>query len=683
MHYRNILMLLLALPALGGWGMETRQLYVAPGGKDGNPGTIRQPLATPAGAREAIRALKRAGNYPAGGMTVNLRGGEYPLDGSFTLGAEDSGTADGPVVYQAYKNERVRLIGGRKIDGFVPVTDPAVLARLDPAARGKVLQVNLNAKGITEFGKFVSRGFSRPTMPAHLTLFFNGQEMTVARWPNEGSVKIAAIPPDTAQPDGHGKSIGTLEAGFYFEGDRPARWQQSGDIWVHGYWAWDWANSYERIEKLNPAMRLIHTAKPYGLYGFRAGQHYYFLNILEELDQPGEYYLDRATGILYFWPPATMKEAEIYVSLLAEPMVVLKDASHVLLRGLTLEYTRGHAVTISGGEGTLVERCAIRHIGNWAVRIEGGAGHGVRGCDIDHLGDGGILLQGGDRKTLTSAGHFADNNEIHHMGQWSKCYQPAVLIQGVGARVTHNLIHDGPHCGILLHGNDHLIEFNELHHLCLETGDVGAFYLGRDYTERGNVVRFNYFHHLGGIGLGSMAVYLDDCASGVTVYGNIFYQTQRAAFVGGGRDNVVENNIFVECQPAVAIDGRGLDKSPVWFTMVYETMRKRLEDMNYRQPPYSTRYPKLLELEPYYARAERTGIPPEGNVVARNVCRGGKWLDIYWHAKPEIVDIRDNLTDADPHFVDASKENFQLKDDSPAYARGFKRIPVEQIGLKR
>ncbi|MCZ7636318.1 MAG: hypothetical protein M5U12_09950 [Verrucomicrobia bacterium] len=51
--------------------------------------------------------------------------------------------------------------------------------------------------------------------------------------------------------------------------------------------------------------------------------------------------------------------------------------------------------------------------------------------------------------------------------------------------------------------------------------------------------------------------------SGTEITGNIFYRVQRAAFLGG-RDHLVVNNIFVDCDPAVEVDGRGLDSSPVW-----------------------------------------------------------------------------------------------------------------------
>jgi parallel beta-helix repeat protein len=177
-----------------------------------------------------------------------------------------------------------------------------------------------------------------------------------------------------------------------------------------------------------------------------------------------------------------------------------------------------------------------------------------------------------------------------------------------------------------------------------------------------------------------MAVYLDDCASGTTIFGNIFYQCTRAVFIGGGRNNRVENNIFVDCDPAIQIDGRGLDPKPVWRHMVDQVMRGRLDAVDHRQPPYSTRYPDLKQLYPYYA--ENVGIPPEGNLIVRNICRGS-WLNIHWHAKTKSIAIQNNMTEDDPLFVDAEGLDFQLRVDSPAYELGFKRIPVDKIGPRR
>jgi hypothetical protein len=178
-----------------------------------------------------------------------------------------------------------------------------------------------------------------------------------------------------------------------------------------------------------------------------------------------------------------------------------------------------------------------------------------------------------------------------------------------------------------------------------------------------------------------MGIYNDDCVSGTDMYGNVFWKVQRAAFLGGGRDFRVENNVFVDCTPAISLDGRGVSKAPVWHDMVYKTMKERLEAMNWRQPPYSTRYPELADLEPLYERDD--GIPPGKILVARNICVGGTWTEIHWGATPEMVRFQDNLVGQDPHFIDAANGNFALKPDSPAFKLGFKAIPFERIGLPK
>ncbi len=207
-----------------------------------------------------------------GGVTISLRGGDYVRTAALELTAEDSGTADSPVVWRSCPDETVRLLGGRQLTEFQPVKDAAVLARLDEQARDRVREVDLRALGITDFGDLSSRGFGRPTVPAHCELFFDGKPMTLARWPNEGQwTQIAGFPEAHAQDDGHGGKIGQLEDGFFYSGDRPQRWKDTSDVWVHGYWSWDWANSYERVAALDLEQRLIKTAPPYGQYGFRKG----------------------------------------------------------------------------------------------------------------------------------------------------------------------------------------------------------------------------------------------------------------------------------------------------------------------------------------------------------------------------------------------------------------------------
>ncbi len=672
--------------------------HVAPTGNDANAGSKAKPFATLEAARDAARReISRTTKRKP--FTIWLHGGDYVRTNALELAAQDSGTPNAPIVWRAYKDERVRLLGGRTLTGFQPVSDPTVLSRLGESARGHVVQINLRALGITDYGEMKSRGFGRPTAVSHCELFFDHRPMTLARWPNEGEfTKIAGYP--AGQKDEHGGQLGPLDKGFFYSGDRPRRWQDISGLWAHGYWAYDWANSYEQIASIDLDQRLVKTLPPNGHYGFRKDQRIYFLNVLEELDQPGEWFLDRKTGVLYFWPPNGFSNVsgflntveETLLSLLNQPLLKLTDVSNVTFRGLTLEATRANAVEIKGGASNRIAGCLIRNIGDSGVVINGGFGHGVESCDIFDTGDGGVDLNGGDRKTLTPAGHFVENCHFQRQGRWSKCYVAAIHLNGVGMRASHNLIHDHPHCAILYWGNDHLMEFNEIHHIALETGDVGAIYTGRDYTFRGNKIRNNFIHHTGGVGMGSMGVYMDDCVSGTEVFGNVFYKVHWAMFIGGGRDHRVENNLFVDCDPAVRMDGRGLDKSPVWHGMVNDYMRGQLAKVPLEL--YRARYPEMKSLDAHYGPPGGPaitgdafkGVPPEGNVVARNVCVG-KWLDAGWHSTAAMLKVENNLTNAasslaSPINDHSPARDFALQKNSPAFALGIQKIPVEQIGLR-
>jgi hypothetical protein len=418
-------------------------------------------------------------------------------------------------------------------------------------------------------------------------------------------------------------------------------------------------------------------AKPYHHYGYRNGQWFYAFNVLAEIDQPGEWYLDRHAGILYFWPPAPIQEGQVIVSV-APTLVQLNGASHVTIRGLTLEAVRGTAVVVNGGSHNRISGCTIRNGGGSAISVSGQA-HAVVGCDVYQMAEGGISLSGGDRAALTPGGLVAENNHIHHYGRWKPMYSAGISIWGVGIRVAHNLIHHAPHQAIGFGGNDHVIELNEIHNVCFESNDAGAMYAGRDWTMRGTVIRNNFMHHVYGFEKrGCVGVYLDDMFCGTEITGNVFYQVPMAAFIGGGRDCLVANNVFVDCSPALHIDARALGWAGYHAQEWIKEGREKgtLSGTRYREPPYRDRYPRLpgiLDDDP---------AAPRGNVVTRNICWKGHWDDIEAAARP-LVTMKDNLVDVEPRFVDAARFDFRLRDDSPAWKMGFQRIPFEKIGLYR
>jgi hypothetical protein len=569
--------------------------YVSPKGADTNAGTKARPFASLERARDAARAAKHDGS-----ITIWLRGGDYQRATTFVLTSADSGTAASPVVYRAVAGERVRIVGGVAVKKF-------------RKWRGEILRADLRAQGITNYGELISRGMRRPGIAA-LELFFNGQPMTLARWPNIGWAYTDAATRDKAENQ------------FAYTGERAARWTKAPDAWVHGYWYYDWADHYELITSIDTAHHLIDTAAPNPSYAYRAGQRWHLVNVLDELDEPGEWYLDRAAGMLYFWPPSPIASGAAEVSLLDKPLVSIEGASYLEFRDLDFALTRADGIVIQDGSHNRMLHCVVANTGNTGVVIHGGVANTVEDSEIRATGDGGVVLDGGDRKTLTAAGHIAARNHIHDYARWSRTYTPAIEVSGVGNRVIGNTIDHAPHFAIWVHGNDHMIAGNDVHTVAMETADASAYYIGADTTERGNTVRANYFHNLG---LGDInAVYLDDESSGSFVVGNVIRGAARGVKIGGGNDNVLEQNKFIGDDIGVHFDARGMGWQKAYFDGTNPALLNRLKAMPYKEEPWRSRYPQLPGF------LNQTPRLPTGNAIRNNEC----WCRVW-------VDYRDKLTE--------------------------------------
>lgn len=644
----------------------------------GAPGT--GPIRTLSRARDLIRKTRAVDGLPVGGVSVLLRGGCYFLEAPFVLEKEDSGTEEAPIVYRSFPGESARIIGGKRLTGFRPVTDAVVRDRLPKESRDQVVQIDLPALGITDFGEYRNRG-SGVSEVAPLELFFDREPMTVARWPKKSIL-----------PNRDFERIADVRGTTLIYTDpRPARWKSQADIFLHGYFRIDWASSIARVTALRPATREIETDPPGGdnNYTFTPGGRFFYFNVLDELSQPGEWYLDRHTGMLYFLPPAPVATGETIVSCVTAPLIRLHDASHVRLERLVVECTRDHGLEILGGRQVTVAGCTIRNTGREGVRMEGGERHALVSCDIHDTGDCGVWIpSAGDRATLTPCGHRIHNCHFHHNGRGGRTFFPAINMAGCGITATHNLIRENTHVGLAFPGNDHLIEFNEFYNLTLETDDCGCIYIGRDFTCQGTVIRHNYFHHVGGSGrswYGSSGVYVDDCAGGVEVVGNVFLHAKKGVIIGGGVNGHIRNNIMVSCEPAVHFDERGASaRAEETGNMVHGCMRQAFYALKANEPPFSEKYPSLDRV--HRALQAGTGILAWNAQVSRNIAVRsiGHWFYNSWTSIPEYVEVRDNMIGEDPRFVDADFGVLQLRDDSPAYSKiGFERIPFEEIGLVR
>ncbi len=669
------------------WPAAAADFYVAPDGDDSHPGTKDRPFRTLERARDALRELRAHGEDEFGGGAVILRGGRYSREHSFVLDGQDSGEADAPITYRAAAGETAILDGGQTIDAddFRPVGDPDVRARLLSEVRDAVREVDLRGLGITDYGRFGPRGWGRPDIPAPMELFLDGVPQTVARWPNEGHIPLGEVLQSGSRPrDGDEEEKPGI---FRYNTDRAQRWVDAEDLFISGLFGVSWGHDTIGVAEIDTEAGTITTDGPHS-YGFRQPgfpgnfqTHYYAVNLIEEIELPGEYYIDRNAGVLYFLPPYPLAHSRIQLSALADPFIDLNGTSHVRIEGLVFENARGMGIRIRGGEDNRVVGCTLRALGGNAVSIAGGSGHHVVSCNVYHTGRGGITLSGGDRATLAPAGHAVRNCDIHRYNRWIRHYNPAVSASGVGSRIEHNHMHHALHQGVTFSGNEHRIAFNEIHRVLRDISDMGSIYIGRDPTFAGNVIEYNFFHHLFDFqegGPGVQAIFFDDDTIYVAkVFGNVFYRTGSTGvikFHGGGGASIA-NNIAVD-SPQLVQDGPGDRQGIARAISKMHTdephghgFPEKVAAMNIAEAPYRTRYPYLHDTYEGY----NEGTP--------------RWNNFE--------------TDDDfSHFVNPDELDFQLREDSPLLDRvaedvsdrvygadgediAFQPIPFYDIGLYR
>jgi hypothetical protein len=576
-------------------------LHVAPEGADSADGTEARPFATLEKAQDAIRAIKKTheGTLPRGGARVVIHGGVYPAKQPFALAAEDSGSPGSPVVYQARAGASPVFDGGITVTGWRPISDAGVLAKLDPAVREHVLEADLKALGVADLGD--------PTALRRRPEFYcDGTPQTLARWPNEGFVKTGKVL-GTETFKVYNTILGCRDGKFEFTEDRPARWVDEPDVRLYGYWFWDWSDDFQKVASIDPAAHTIILDRPYSSYGYRKGQRYHAVNVLRELDAPGEWYVDRGRGVIDWLPPEGVDASRSVTtfSVYSQPFVSLDDVRDVVLMGLVFQNARSDGIHMRGGADCLIAGCTLQRLGGDAIVVAGGRHHGLFGCTMRTLGCGGMRVSGGDRRTLTPGGHYVENCSVSDISRAKRTYTPAVLLDGCGNRIAHNRFERIPSSAMRIEGNDHLIELNEIRHVVEESDDQGGIDMFGNPLYRGVVIRWNRWSDIrGGTECGAAGIRLDDMISGVTIYGNLFERCGAVLFGGvqvhGGKDNLIDGNAFLDCYAGVSFSRWAESR---WL----EALGRFKRDAG--SPTYASRYPDLGRLE----------VDPNVNVLSRNI----------------------------------------------------------------
>ncbi|XP_052258950.1 uncharacterized protein LOC127863458 [Dreissena polymorpha] len=541
---------------------------------------------------------------------IELLKGHHDLEATLQINISN-------VVIRSYQRQTVYVTGGKPIESryFKHVTDHDVLATLPHIARQHVRVVHLPDVGITNFGTINEFGFYRQN-PAPIEMFFNGKPLHVAQWPNEGFINIIEVP---AGPNG---------TRFQYNSSVPTGWVNETDLWVYGYWFWSWADMSVKVATLNASTGIVTLVKN-PQFGLKIGHfggppeqvrfadqggYFRFYNVFSELDSSGEYYMDRSSGNLYVWMPnqdGNISLSDVtYVSLINDCINIAQNVHDITLTDFTLEACRGHGISGVNVHDIQIQNLEIRNTGLTGALFSGDSRDvTISQCMIHDVG-GGITVYGGKRALLESSGAVIENNEIYDFSRLGAVGYNAITINGVGHLVRHNTIYNGQYTGIMYHGNDIVMEYNHVHHTCVNASDCGALHTGRDWTTRGNKIRYNLVTDTLRLvpGADVRGVMLDDQSSSTTIVNNVFSNNEVHVNIGGGRDNIVANNVFYGAtRYSMQVDGRGVghpnDKD----------LMERLHQMPYTSALWSMRYPELAIID------QRNKSLPEGNQIHKNV----------------------------------------------------------------
>lgn len=581
----------------------------------GGDGSAARPFASVQAVVEGVRAARTAGTVKSGeSVEVLFAPGRHFVPNGVKLSAADSGTAAAPVVWRSREAAKAMLTSGIPLpaNAFTKVDDPSVLARLPESARGKVYVADIAPLVPGTIPPLADAFGGTPAKPL---LFTGGTFGTLARWPNDGYTSFTQGVDKGGTVRRHGA--------FVYDNPRARRWDFAAGVWLNGYWTHDWSNhsvraaSYGSENGTNNVIRLAADV-PYGVMGGTWGRkerRFFVFNLLEELDAPGEWYLDRARKRLYLMPRHGEPTADDDTTLVfsSEPVLLAQGVRHLRFECLDFAYGYGDGVSIRGDDVTVAD-CRVSCFGGTGLHMDGSRNR-IVGMEVCRIGRTGIGVSGGDRKTLTRADTVVEGCDVHHYAVFQRTYAPAIGVNGgCGITLRGNKMHDAPHSAVLYGGNEHLFESNEVYRVLMETGDAGAYYTGRDWTTQGNVLRHNYTHDLGADGehANTMGFYFDDCDCGDEVYGNVFHNVARGIMVGGGREHPIRNNVFSRCRIGLSIDCRGMtwkhwNAHPSWM------LEDKAKALDYTNGVWAARYPRLANIMNDHPR-EPLYNPVESNI---------------------------------------------------------------------
>lgn len=459
------------------------------------------------------------------------------------------------------------------------------------------------------------------------------------------------------------------------------------------------SNTLAPIASIEEGQSVLRTARRIADYRAEVGARFFVDNVFEALDAPGEWYLDKASGTLYYWPvEREFPKVQVVAPALQSLVELNGDAKnhepvqYVAFRGFTFEATdydfqkqdwyhsESAAVWLREASHCTFSDCRFVNLGGSALVGYGRCTHNsfLRN-EVAYCGAGAVTLNSNpNNQHLGDAADYwlaaynrVSGNHIHHTGLIWKHGNPLCLNSAVHNVISHNSIHDVPRMGtcVTASAGGNLLEFNEVRRTNLETGDSGGIYFyNTDRAKEGNIVYNNLVADVIGMGTTedgkivtpnyTWGIYIDGESSKTTVRSNLVYRNVLGGvFINGGHGNAVENNVLV--------DGSA----------------RQVMYSNYSQRGVGNVFRRNLIAYPNPEAVLGLGDQPDTAHLASD------W-NLFWHnglAVPELDNLRGRGFEthsvvADPLFVNPAKDDYRLRPDSPAFQLGFRPVDTRRIG---
>jgi parallel beta-helix repeat protein len=749
-------------------GNVSADFFVATNGNDSWSGTLPEPNSAKTDGpvaslfrAQALARERKATGPAAKPITVMVRSGKYFLESTLIFGPEDSGNAGAVITFIAYPGESPILSGGLVVQGWTPHQGKILKAKV-PGTEG----------GMWKFRQIFLHGEPQvrsrwPKYDVSNPLYGGWAYMEGPAAHAEGESPAHGV---TAWRKTEGsKSASTFR---YRPGTFLRRWAKPtqaevnllpgvGSGWYNDIIPIKSINEQERVITLTREFLQLDRAPWYIWESLRPDNRFILENLLEELTQPGEWCLDFEDGILYFWPPdGNLGSAQVVVPRL-HCLVEIKGASYIKFSGFTFTETNGgddtHRDGLDGygamfphqgwqycGEAVHLEgaeHCALAHnrfyaVGGNAIYLSSYNLHNViRENEISHVGANGICLVGTIERSPMS--NQIEDNHIHHCGVINQYIAGVFLGLSEMNVVGHNSIHHMPHHGINLGSRGYgrnIIEYNEIRHTCLQLFDTGAINSwmedpGPDmqkHTERsGHIIRHNLIADTGPSleeflknprsapdrRTGIRGIYLDTNTTNDVIYSNLIVRSGGWGFhLQNGKNNVIENNIIVDCSNAIIyadwvswfapqMDGnmtgnrfcrnifysalppnadqlKGGPNAGSTVLQLYRFRDKTIEDSDYN----------VYFIRPGSGGTYNVGFHPS-NVDSPYITALPKdpksGLKIIPFEKWQQMGFEEHSLRVDPLFVDAERDDYRLKPESPALKLGFEPIDFGRVGIRK